>query len=174
MDAANAALPSAAARDLLERLIAFRTVSRDSNLGLIEWVRDHLAKLGASTRLTYDESGKKANLFATLGAGASPGLVLSGHTDVVPVDGQSWDTDPFTAVERDGKLYARGSADMKGFIAVALAHAPRFLEALEHRTHRSAAALRAELRRGSGLPRCAGSHSRLASSRHQAGRLRGG
>ncbi len=130
MDAANAALPSAAARDLLERLIAFRTVSRDSNLGLIEWVRDHLAKLGASTRLTYDESGKKANLFATLGAGASPGLVLSGHTDVVPVDGQSWDTDPFTAVERDGKLYARGSADMKGFIAVALAHAPRFLEAL--------------------------------------------
>ncbi len=131
MDAAvNSALPSAAARDLLERLIAFRTVSRDSNLGLIEWVRDHLVKLGASARLTYDESGKKANLFATLGEGANPGLVLSGHTDVVPVDGQSWDTDPFTAVERDGKLYARGSADMKGFIAVALAHAPRFLEAL--------------------------------------------
>jgi acetylornithine deacetylase len=127
--AVNSAVPSATTRDLLERLIAFRTVSRDSNLGLIEWVRDYLVKLGATARLTYDDSGKKANLFATLGEGANPGLILSGHTDVVPVDGQSWDTDPFTAVERDGKLYARGSADMKGFIAVALAHAPRFLEA---------------------------------------------
>ncbi len=122
--------PSADARAMAERLIAFNTVSRDSNLGLIEWVRDYLAKLGARTRLTHDATGRKANLFATLGDSGKPGLVLSGHTDVVPVDGQNWDTDPFKVVERDGKLYARGSADMKGFIGVALAQAPRFLEAL--------------------------------------------
>jgi acetylornithine deacetylase len=128
--AVHSAAPSVAARTLLERLISFQTVSRDSNLGLIEWARDHLVKQGATARLTYDDSGKKANLFATLGDERIPGLVLSGHTDVVPVDGQNWDTDPFAAVERDGKLYARGSADMKGFIAVALAQAPRFAEAL--------------------------------------------
>jgi acetylornithine deacetylase len=130
----NAALQSAPlspeARSMVERLIGFPTVSRDSNLGLIEWVRDYLAGLGARTRLTYDASKKKANLFATLGEAAKPGLILSGHTDVVPVDGQSWDTDPFKPTLRDGKLYARGSADMKGFIGVALTHAPRFLEAL--------------------------------------------
>ena len=122
--------PSADARAMVERLIAFNTVSRDSNLGLIEWTRDYLAKLGARTRLTYDAAGSKANLFATLGDSNRPGLILSGHTDVVPVDGQSWDTDPFKVVERDGKLYARGSADMKGFIGVALSQAPRFVEAL--------------------------------------------
>jgi acetylornithine deacetylase len=132
MDAASEpSAPSAEARTMVERLIAFRTVSRDSNLGLIEWARDYLAGLGARTRLTYDASGKKANLFATLGDSEKPGLILSGHTDVVPVDGQSWDTDPFQVVERDGKLYARGSADMKGFIGVALSHAPRFVEALQ-------------------------------------------
>jgi acetylornithine deacetylase len=131
MDAApKSSTPSADARAMVERLIAFNTVSRDSNLGLIEWTRDYLAKLGARTRLTHDASGKKANLFATLGDSARRGLILSGHTDVVPVDGQNWDTDPFKAVERDGKLYARGSADMKGFIGVALTQAPKFLEAL--------------------------------------------
>jgi acetylornithine deacetylase len=129
-DASSAASPSAAARAMVERLIAFQTVSRDSNLGLIEWVRDYLVKLGAKTRLTHDATGKKANLFATLGESGKPGLILSGHTDVVPIDGQSWDTDPFAAVERDGKLYARGSADMKGFIGVALIQAPKFLDAL--------------------------------------------
>src|SRR3984957_1479967 len=108
--------PSAAARAMIERLIGFQTVSRDSNLGLIEWVRDYLHGFGAKTRLTHDATGKKANLFATLGDSTKPGLILSGHSDVVPVDGQDWDTDPFAAVERDGKLYARGSADMKGFI----------------------------------------------------------
>lgn len=128
--AAESAAPSAEARAMVERLIRFPTVSRDSNLGLIEWVRDHLAKLGATTRLTYDGTGKKANLFATLGASGKPGLILSGHTDVVPVDGQAWDTDPFDPVERDQKLFARGSADMKGFIGVALAQAPRFVAAL--------------------------------------------
>jgi acetylornithine deacetylase len=131
MDAVpESSTPSADARAMVERLIAFSTVSRDSNLGLIEWTRDYLAKLGATTRLTHDASGKKANLFATLGDSGRPGLILSGHTDVVPVDGQNWDTDPFQAVERDGKLYARGSADMKGFIGVALTQAPKFLEAL--------------------------------------------
>jgi acetylornithine deacetylase len=123
-------VPSAASRAMIERLIAFHTVSRDSNLGLIEWVRDYLRGLGAKTRLTHDSAGKKANLFATLGDSKKPGLILSGHTDVVPVDGQNWDTDPFTATERDGKLYARGSADMKGFIGIILAQAPKFVAAL--------------------------------------------
>jgi acetylornithine deacetylase len=121
---------SAASRSMIDRLIAFNTVSRDSNLGLIEWVRDYLQGQGATTRLTHDASGKKANLFATLGDSPKPGLILSGHTDVVPVDGQDWATDPFTAIERDGKLYARGSADMKGFIGIILAQAPRFVAAL--------------------------------------------
>jgi acetylornithine deacetylase len=126
----NSSQPSAASRAMIERLIGFNTVSRDSNLGLIEWVRDYLQGFGAVTRLTYDATGKKANLFATLGDSKKPGLILSGHTDVVPVDGQNWDTDPFQAVERDGKLFARGSADMKGFIGIILAQAPRFVAAL--------------------------------------------
>jgi acetylornithine deacetylase len=129
--AASETAPSPAARAMIERLIGFHTVSRDSNLGLIEWVRDYLEGLGATTRLTHDASGKKANLFATLGDSGRPGLILSGHTDVVPVDGQNWDTDPFTVVERDGKLFARGSADMKGFIGIALAQAPKFVAALQ-------------------------------------------
>jgi acetylornithine deacetylase len=123
-------VPSVASRAMIERLIAFNTVSRDSNLGLIEWVRDYLHGFGAKTRLTYDASGKKANLFATLGDSDKPGLILSGHTDVVPVDGQNWESDPFAATERDGKLYARGSADMKGFIGIVLSQAPKFVAAL--------------------------------------------
>lgn len=126
-------VPSASSRAMIERLIAFKTVSRDSNLGLIEWVRDYLRGFGAKTRLTHDASAKKANLFATLGDSAKPGLILSGHTDVVPVDGQDWDTDPFAASEREGKLYARGSADMKGFIGIILAQAPKFVAALNER-----------------------------------------
>ncbi len=115
---------------MIERLVAFETVSRDSNLGLIEWVRDYLQKEGATTRLTYDATGKKANLFATLGDSPKPGLILSGHTDVVPVDGQNWDTDPFVVTEAEGKLFARGSADMKGFIGIILTQAPKFIAAL--------------------------------------------
>jgi acetylornithine deacetylase len=135
MNAAFQASQSAAplspeSRAMIERLIAFKTVSRDSNLGLIEWVRDYLHGHGAKTRLTHDATGKKANLFATLGESGKPGLILSGHTDVVPVDGQNWDSDPFVATERDGKLYARGSADMKGFIGIILAQAPQFVDAL--------------------------------------------
>jgi acetylornithine deacetylase len=115
--------------EIIRRLIAFDTTSRDSNLGLIEWVRDWLRSHGVESRLTYDAAERKANLFATIGDGAKPGIVLSGHTDVVPVDGQPWDTNPFEATIRDDRIYGRGSADMKSFIATALAMTPRFLEA---------------------------------------------
>jgi acetylornithine deacetylase len=115
--------------ELIQRLVGFDTTSRDSNLGLIEWVRDWLKGFGVESRLTYDESGKKANLFATIRQGARPGIVLSGHTDVVPVDGQAWDTDPFVATLKDDRIYGRGSADMKSYIACALAMTPRFLAA---------------------------------------------
>lgn len=125
----TAATPSADVMAMIERLIAFPTVSRDSNLGLIEWTRDYLAGFGVKSRLTYDASGKKANLFATLGEGPKPGLILSGHTDVVPVEGQAWDSDPFKATIKDGLLYGRGSADMKSYIATALALTPQFLAA---------------------------------------------
>lgn len=122
-------MPSLAALDIARTLIGFDTTSRTSNLGLIEWVRDELCRLGIATRLTYDAGGTKANLFATLGAeGQSGGIVLSGHTDVVPVDGQDWVTDPFKAQISDGRLFGRGSCDMKGFIACALAAAPQVLE----------------------------------------------
>ncbi len=123
-------IPSPEAMAMIERLITFDTTSRDSNLGLIEWARDHLENLGARTRLTYDATGAKANLFATLGEGSKPGMILSGHTDTVPVDGQEWKTDPFMPTIVDGRLYARGSADMKGFLGVALHRAPVFLDAI--------------------------------------------
>jgi len=112
--------------ELLDRLIALPTVSRDSNLALIEFVRDHLARFGVAARLTFNAERTKANLFATLGTGVG-GIVLSGHTDVVPVAGQAWTGDPFVMVERDGRFYGRGTADMKGFIATALALVPEFL-----------------------------------------------
>jgi acetylornithine deacetylase len=127
-NAVTAATPSQKVIEMIERFIAFPTVSRDSNLGLIEWTRDYLRGLGVESRLTYDQSGKKANLFATLGECRDGGVILSGHTDVVPVDGQDWSSDPFQATLRDGRIYGRGSADMKGFIATALALAPEFLE----------------------------------------------
>jgi acetylornithine deacetylase len=126
----SGAEPSPAVRAMIDRLIGFPTVSRDSNLDLLEWVRDYLQSHGAKIRLTQDATGKKANLFATLGDSPKPGLILSGHTDVVPVDGQNWDSDPFRVTERDGKLFARGSADMKGFIGIILAQAPKFVAAL--------------------------------------------
>ncbi|HKY02430.1 MAG TPA: acetylornithine deacetylase [Burkholderiales bacterium] len=115
--------------DMIQRLIAFDTTSRESNLGLIEWVRDWLKGYGIESRLTYDAEKRKANLFATIAKGDRPGIVLSGHTDVVPTDGQPWDTNPFEAVLKDERIYARGSADMKSYIATALAMTPRFLDA---------------------------------------------
>lgn len=112
---------------MIERLVAFDTVSRNSNIALIAFVQDYLASLSVESHLTFDETGAKANLFATLGPEDKSGIVLSGHTDVVPVDGQAWRTDPFTLVESDGRLFGRGTADMKSFIAVALALAPEML-----------------------------------------------
>lgn len=112
---------------LLERLIGFPTVSRDSNLALIAFVRDYLAGLGVDSQLFYNAERTKANLFATLGSPDRAGIVLSGHTDVVPVDGQDWSVDPFALTEKDGLLYGRGTADMKGFIACVLAAVPTFL-----------------------------------------------
>jgi acetylornithine deacetylase len=114
---------------IIERLIGFDTTSRDSNLGLIEWARDYLKQYGIESRLTYDAGGNKANLFATVQKGAKPGIVLSGHTDVVPVDGQNWASDPFKATVKDGRLYGRGACDMKSYLAVILAMAPRFAAA---------------------------------------------
>ncbi len=105
---------------LLDRLIGFHTVSRESNLDLIGFVRDVLAGHGIASTLIGSEDGRKANLFATVGPTGPGGVVLSGHTDVVPVDGQSWSGDPFRMRERDGRLYGRGAADMKGFLACAL------------------------------------------------------
>ncbi len=111
---------------MIRKLVGFPTVSRDSNLELIEFARSTLAALGADARLTYNDERTKANLFATLGPPGESGIVLSGHTDVVPVDGQAWDTDPFVLTEKEGRLYGRGTSDMKSFVAVALTLAPEF------------------------------------------------
>jgi acetylornithine deacetylase len=107
-------------RSILADLISHRTVTRQTNLALIEHVQALLAAHGIASTLVFDETGSKANLFASTGPAEVPGVVLSGHTDVVPVDGQAWTLDPFTLTQRDGRLYGRGSADMKGFIACAV------------------------------------------------------
>ena len=120
---------SAEVRAMIERLIAFDTTSRNSNLELIHYVRDYLKDLGVDSHLTFDDDKQKANLYATLGPTDRGGIALSGHTDVVPVDGQDWSSDPFEAVERDGLIYGRGACDMKGFLACALALAPRIAAA---------------------------------------------
>lgn len=112
---------------LIEQLVGFDTTSRNSNLDLIEFVRGRLDALGVASELVYDKQGRKANLFATLGPTDRGGVVLSGHTDVVPVDGQSWESDPYKLLERDGRFYGRGTTDMKSFIAVCLAFAPEIL-----------------------------------------------
>jgi len=116
---------------LIRQWIGYDTTSRESNLALIEWSRQYLESFGALTALTYDDDRRKANLFATLpardGNTSVNGIVLSGHTDVVPVDGQPWDTPPFEATLKDGRLYGRGSADMKSFSAIALAFVPEFM-----------------------------------------------
>ena len=107
-------------RALLDKLVSFPTVSRDSNLALVDWVEDYLTGHGLSCHRDYDETGKKASLYTHAGPEVEGGVILSGHTDVVPVDGQAWDTDPFTVVEKDGKLFGRGTCDMKGFDALAI------------------------------------------------------
>ncbi|EFD5123249.1 acetylornithine deacetylase [Klebsiella pneumoniae] len=114
-------------RTLLERLVAFDTTSRESNLALIDFVWHYLTDLGVNCELIHNAGRSKANLYARLGPAGSGGILLSGHSDVVPVDGQNWSVPPFALSERDGKLYGRGTADMKGFIACMLAAVPHFL-----------------------------------------------
>jgi acetylornithine deacetylase len=116
------------ALEFARTLVGFNTVSANSNLALIHWIRDELARLGVQSRLSYNAERTKANLFATLGQGKPAGLILSGHTDTVPWDGQDWSVDPLSGTVRDGRLYGRGCADMKGFIATAVAHAQLFLD----------------------------------------------
>lgn len=115
------------AAEILDRLVGFATVSRDSNLALIEWVEGWLDDHGVAHWRVESDDGRKANLLARIGPDVPGGVVLSGHTDVVPVDGQPWSTDPFTLVDKgNGRLYGRGTCDMKGFIACALAEVPRW------------------------------------------------
>ncbi len=118
---------SAHALELAQTLVRMNTVSHNSNLELIHFIRDHLARLGVKSRLTFNEDKTKANLFATLGEGKPAGIILSGHTDTVPWDGQDWTMDPLSALIKDGNLYGRGSADMKAFIGVAVSQAEQFL-----------------------------------------------
>jgi acetylornithine deacetylase len=114
--------------EMIGRLVGFDTTSRESNLALIDFVRDYLDGWGITSELVTDPTGRKANLYATIGADDRGGVMLSGHSDVVPVDGQNWASNPFAIVPRDAKLYGRGSCDMKGFIAIALAKVPDFAE----------------------------------------------
>ncbi|WP_417618160.1 acetylornithine deacetylase [Parasphingorhabdus sp.] len=118
-------LPTAA-RDILAKLIAFDTTSRNSNLQLIAWVENYLSQHGVSSTRVVNADASKANLYATVGPNVAGGIILSGHSDVVPVDGQDWDSDPWTVTERNGLLHGRGTCDMKGFIALALAAVPLF------------------------------------------------
>ena len=113
--------------ELLNTLIGFDTISYNSNLELIEFIQSYLSSYGIDSTLIHDESGKKANLYATIGRTDIGGVMLSGHTDVVPVAGQDWDTDPFSLTESSDKLYGRGSADMKGFIALVLSRVPEMV-----------------------------------------------
>ena len=115
---------------MIRQLVGFATVSRDSNLELIEFVREYLRPHAADLRITYDDERRKANLLATIGPARPGGIVMSGHTDVVPVDGQAWTSDPFALRQAGGRLYGRGTADMKGFIAVVLALVPEFSAAV--------------------------------------------
>ena len=116
------------AREILDHLVSFPTVSRDSNLALIDFVESYLSDFGVASVRVPNEDGSKASLYAHIGPDVAGGVVLSGHTDVVPVDGQAWDTDPFVVTEKDGKLYGRGTCDMKGFDALALSAVPLALE----------------------------------------------
>lgn len=119
-----------------QRLVRMNTVSDQSNLALIECIADHLRSLQVPIRLTYDTDRRKANLFATLGEGKPGGIVLSGHTDTVPWDGQAWTLDPLSGTVQDGRLYGRGSADMKGYIGLVVAQTRAWLQAdLPHALH---------------------------------------
>jgi len=109
---------------LIKELIEFPTVSRDSNLELINFISRHLESFGIESKIIHSDCGNKANLVATIGPNIGGGIVLSGHTDVVPVDGQDWHSDPFRLDQREGRLYGRGTSDMKSFCAIALSLVP--------------------------------------------------
>lgn len=129
LPAKGAPMPNALTpREILDRLVAFPTVSRDSNLALIDWVEDYLDGFGIPCHRVWNDTRTKASLYAQAGPDVEGGVVLSGHSDVVPVDGQAWSTDPWTVTERDGRLYGRGTCDMKGFVALAIAALPLALE----------------------------------------------
>lgn len=113
--------------EILQSLIAFDTTSCNSNLDLLAYIQDYLRNYDVSSELIYDEQGGKANLYATIGPTDKAGVMLSGHTDTVPVSGQNWSSDPYQLVERDGRYYGRGTCDMKGFIAVVLAAVPQIV-----------------------------------------------
>ena len=117
--------------ELIRKLVSFNTTSRESNLALIDWIRAYLDQYGIAATLTFDDDRRKANLFATIpardGNATTGGIVLSGHTDVVPVDGQPWDTDPFEVTLKGDRLYGRGVTDMKSFSAVGLSFVPEFV-----------------------------------------------
>ena len=113
------------AKELLARLVAFDTTSHKTNIPLIEFVEAYLAEHGIASQRVPTADGLKSSLFATIGDASTGGIALSGHTDVVPVASQAWDTDPFELIERDGKLYGRGACDMKGYLACALAAGAR-------------------------------------------------
>src|SRR5918995_5795712 len=120
---------SLSSREMLARLVAFPSVSTSSNLDIIGFCRDWLNSHGVESTLVMSPEGDKANLYATIGPKVEGGIVFSGHTDVVPVEGQSWTTDPWTLTEKNGRLYGRGSADMKGFDALVLALVPEMVKA---------------------------------------------
>jgi len=124
-----------AARDILAKLVAFDTTSRGSNLELVLWVEAFLDGLSVPHRRVPNADGTKSNLMATIGPAVEGGVVLSGHTDVVPVDGQPWSTDPWTLTETGGRLYGRGTCDMKGFLALALAAAPELAKTAKKPVH---------------------------------------
>ena len=113
-------------KDILAQLVAFESLSGQSNLDMIGYISSYLASHGVEAKLSYDDTGNRANLFASIGPDVEGGIVLNGHTDVVPARGQPWTHDPFDLLEKDGKLYGRGAVDMKGFLACALAMVPHF------------------------------------------------
>ncbi len=121
-------MPTPESLEMISKLVSFDTTSRDSNMDLIGYVQGYLSDLGIESTLVPNEDRSKANLYATVGPSDKAGVMLSGHTDVVPVDGQDWQSDPFQITEKDAKLYGRGTSDMKSFIALVLTKLPTFME----------------------------------------------
>ncbi len=126
MDAPNTGATRLTTAEMLSRLVSYDTTSRNSNLELMGFVREYLDAHGVSYRVSTDATGQKANIHAIIGPQEAGGVALSGHVDTVPVDGQAWSADPFKLRRADGKLYARGAADMKGFVSACLAAVPDF------------------------------------------------